>query len=92
MKKPHKSYSESVNYNGENLLITINVFKDEPALKTPEQEFYTFIEITKDGQAWGRLFLPLPVKDSDFPQAIKDVTNNIEHYKYESNKKQYSQN
>lgn len=93
MKKPIKSYTESVEHKGEKLEVTINVFK-EPVIKTPEKTFYTQIAITKDGKMWGTAFYESPVADTDFEAEMQNTIKNLDHFKahYEPNQEHYSQN
>jgi hypothetical protein len=80
MNKSYQSYTEAVEHNGENLQITINVYK-EPVVKTNDQAFYTHIKIHSGGKHWGELLLQEPMKEKNFEQAIKDIYSNIDLYK-----------
>lgn len=80
MAKVINTYTETVTHGDQKLEITINIY-DEPCFKNDLEDFYTHIEISKHGKTWGRLFLPLPVEEKDFKQAIQDVLKNIELYK-----------
>ncbi len=81
------TYAETRSHKKQKLEITIRVYdpEGEPCMKTKigGDEFYTHIDITHHGKPWGCLFLPLPVKEADFKQAINDVYSNIEAYKNE---------
>lgn len=86
MKKPYKSFTKPVVHKGEQLEITINVYR-EPVIKTEDKLFYTHIEIKKDDKMWGQLYLQEPAQEHNFPQAIKDLTRDLDLYKDEPNEK-----
>lgn len=76
------TYAETRTHKDQKLEIIIRVY-DEPCMRTPigGDEFYTHIDITHHGKPWGTLFLPLPIEEKDFKQAVNDVYAHIEDYK-----------